>query len=127
MTTKKEKTKEERIKTEIARIKRVLKEAEVDENKVKALEGIIKRASFLMVACEEFEVYLLENGHTEPFQQSPNLPPYNKIRAEATLYANSFKDYKNACKQITDTFAENTSKVNVNVMSDGFDDFVESK
>lgn len=121
MVIKKEYTKEERIKREINRIKRVLKDADVDENKVKALEGVIQRAGFLRIACEDFEKDLLENGFTEPFQQSPNVPPFDKKRVIAELYGTSIKDYKSLCKQIADAFEH---KVNVNLINDGFDDFV---
>ncbi|WP_447402336.1 hypothetical protein ACE1MS_11790 [Lysinibacillus sp. fkY74-1] len=114
-------TREDKIKREVGRIKRLLKAADVDENKVKALEGVIQRAGFLRVMCEEFEAYLLEHGFTEPFTQSANIPPYNKKRAEADLYATSLKDYKALCKQITDAFE---SKMNINLIDDGFDAFV---
>jgi len=124
MVIKKELSKSDRIKKEVNRIKRLLKVAEVDDNRIKVLEGLIQRAGFLRIACEDLEEYLLEHGHTEPFQQSTNLPPYNKIRAEATLHASSVKDYKAICKQITDSFEQ---KVNVNLIDDGFESFLAGK
>lgn len=118
MATKKEYTKQERIKKEITRIKNILKQEEVDESKAKALDGVIQRAAFLKIACEDFEVFLLEHGHTEPFQQSPHVPPFNKIRAEATLHQNSVKDYKSLMKQIADVLDIVGNK---NLLDDGFD------
>lgn len=120
MATKKEYTKEERIKKEVTRMNRILKQEEVDESKVKALDGVIQRAAFLKIACEDFEVFLLENGHTEPFQQSPQVPPFNKIRAEATLHQSSVKDYKSLMKQIADTLDIVGNK---NLLDDGFDEW----
>lgn len=125
MANKQVVTKGDRIKREVGRIKRILKTANVDENKVKALEGVINRAGFLRVTCEEFEKYLLEHGFTEPFTQSANIPPYNKKRAEADLYATSIKDYKAICKQISDAF--DTPKLNINLIDDGFESFLKGK
>lgn len=119
LATKKEKTKAERIRAEVNRLKRILKAAEVDENKFKLVEPLFERASFLRMTCEDLEAYLLEYGYTEPFQQSPNLPPYNKQRVEATLMFQANKDYKTIMKQIADILDVKASVIK----DDGFDEW----
>lgn len=119
MATKKDKTKVERITAEKNRLKRILKNAEVDDNKLKAVEGLIERAAFLKIQCEEFELDLLENGYTEMFTQSKDVEGYERERPTARLYATTVKDFKTTMKQIVEVLG---TKANV-IKDDGFDEW----
>ena len=59
--------KDKRIKKEESRLKRLF--VNVDENKKKTVEGLIKRAAFMRATLEDFEEDLDENGFTETFKQ----------------------------------------------------------
>jgi len=120
VATKKEKTKSELITAEKNRLKRILKAAEVDDNKLKAVEGLIDRAGFLKIQCEIFEADLLQKGYTEKFTQNPNgSNPYERERPTARLYATTVKDYKTTMKQIIEVLG---TKANV-IKDDGFNEW----
>ena len=53
MATKKELTKEQKIKKEIARLRRVFKD--LDKNKLQTVESLIKNAAFMAVSLEELQ------------------------------------------------------------------------
>ncbi|OXS73225.1 hypothetical protein B1B04_13145 [Lysinibacillus sp. KCTC 33748] len=120
MAVKKKKTKTERITAEKNRLKRILKAAEVDDNKLEAVEGLVERASFLKIQCEEFERDLLENGYVEMFTQNPDgSGAYERERPTAKFYATTVKDYKTTMKQIIEVLG---TKANV-IKDDGFDEW----
>ena len=60
MTTKKELTKEQKIKKEIARLKRVFKD--LDKNKLQTVESLIKNAAFMAVSLEELQEIINAEG-----------------------------------------------------------------
>lgn len=122
MSTKKELTKEERIKKEISRLNKIYKDI---ENKRKAtVEGIIQRAAHLRIALEDFEVDLETNGYTEPFSQGDQ-EPYDRKRPIADLYNTMNTSYQKAIKQLTDLLPKELPKTKND--DDGFDDFVNSR
>lgn len=51
MAAKKDLTKDQRIKREIARLKRVFRD--LDKNKLQTVESLIKNAAFMAVSLEE--------------------------------------------------------------------------
>lgn len=53
MATKKELTKEQKIKREITRLKRVFKD--LDKNKLQTVESLIRNAAFMAVSLEELQ------------------------------------------------------------------------
>lgn len=60
MATKKELTKEQKIKKEIARLKRVFKD--LDKNKLQTVESLIKNAAFMAVSLEELQEIINAEG-----------------------------------------------------------------
>lgn len=97
--TKAELTKEQRIRKEENRLRRVYKN--LDSQKKVVAEGLIKRAAYLRITLEDFEKDLDENGYTEPFQQG-NQAPYDRKRPVADMYTSMNALYQKATKQLTD-------------------------
>ena len=59
MATKKDLTKEEKIKREFSRLKRIFKD--LDKNKLQTVESLIKNAAFMAVSLEELQE-IIQNG-----------------------------------------------------------------
>ena len=66
MATKKELTKEEKIKREISRLKRALRD--LDKNKLTIVEPLIKSAAFMAVSLPELEKAINSDGYTTTYQ-----------------------------------------------------------
>lgn len=81
MAMKKELTKEERVKKEVNRLKRIYKEMPKDTLMV--VEGLIVEAADLRVRLEDIRKDLDENGYDEMFSQSENQEPYERERPQA--------------------------------------------
>ena len=62
MATKKDLTKEEKIKREFSRLKRIFKD--LDKNKLQTVESLIKNAAFMAVSLEELQEIINEEGYT---------------------------------------------------------------
>ena len=67
MATKKELTKEQKIKKEIARLKRVFKD--LDKNKLQTVESLIKNAAFMAVSLEELQEIINAEGYVVEYQK----------------------------------------------------------
>ncbi len=63
-------TKEEKIKKEVARIKRALRD--LDKNKLTIVEPLIKSVAFLSVSIPELEATINENGYVSEYQNGEN-------------------------------------------------------
>ena len=96
-------SKEERIKKEINRITRLLKQ--VPKEKLKVADGVIKRVSFMAITLEDLEDDINEFGTTEPFSQSEGIT-YTRERPAARMYNTTIKNYVTACKQLFDLLPE---------------------
>lgn len=99
MATNKELTKEERIKKEYNRMKRILKN--VPKDKLKVADGVIKRAAFMQVTLEDLEEDINQNGTVESFSQKEGIE-YDRERPAARIYNTTIKNYSAACKQLFD-------------------------
>jgi len=91
---------EKRIKREQSRLKKLF--ADVEENRKKAVEGLIIRAAFMRISLEDLEEDLNENGLTESFRQGEKQEPYERKRPAAELYNTMNTSYQKIIKQITD-------------------------
>ena len=100
MTTKIEKTKEERTKTEKNRLVRIYKDIPKESKSI--IEGLINRAAFMRVTLEDMEKDLDEKGFVEEFSQSEKLEPYERERPVARLYNTMNKNYQSIIKQLSD-------------------------
>lgn len=63
-------TKEQRIKKEESRLRRVF--ADLDKNKRKVVEPLIKTCAFMTVSLSELEEIINENGYTVEYQNGAN-------------------------------------------------------
>lgn len=70
MATSSEKTKQQKVKTEITRLRGVFKE--LDANKKKTVESLIKNAAFMAICLEELQEDINKNGYTEEYQNGAN-------------------------------------------------------
>lgn len=91
-------SKEERIKKEILRLRRILKN--VPKEKLNAATGLIQRVAFMAITLEDLEADINENGTVESFQQGDY--EYDRQRPAAQIYNTTVKNYTAACKQLTD-------------------------
>ncbi|WP_237981762.1 hypothetical protein [Bacillus thuringiensis] len=123
MAIKKELTKEERVKKEINRLKRIYKEMPKDTLMV--VEGLIVEAADLRVRLEDIRKDLDENGYDEMFSQSENQDPYERERPAARRYIAMNKSYQTIMKQLGDYIPK--KPVETKSQSDGFEEFVATR
>lgn len=121
MAIKKELSKDDRIKQEERRLKRIYKN--IDKDKKAIIDGLIQRAAYMRVALEDWEKDIMDNGYIEMFTQSEKTDPYERERPVARLYNTMNKNYQSIIKQLTDLFPKQVAKEE----DDGFDLFVQSK
>lgn len=100
-------TKDERIKKEINRLKRLLKNLPPD--RMRSAEGLVKRIAFMQVTLEDLEADINENGTVEMFSQTPGVE-YERERPAVKIYNTTIKNYTTACKQLLDLLPENKPK-----------------
>ncbi|MBJ8027753.1 hypothetical protein [Bacillus cereus group sp. N21] len=123
MATKKELTKEDRVKKEINRLKRIYKEMPKDTLMV--VEGLIVEAADLRVRLEDIRKDLDENGYDEMFSQSETQEPYERERPAARRYIAMNKSYQTIMKQLGDYIPKPDTKKKEE--DDGFERFVQNR
>ena len=99
MATKKELTKEQKIKKEIARLKRVFKD--LDKNKLQTVESLIKNAAFMAVSLEELQEIINAEGYVVEYQNGENQSGTKQSDAVKTHIAMT-KNHAAIIKQLTD-------------------------
>lgn len=114
------KTKEARIKAEKEKLLALYED--IPPKKKALAAGLIDRAAFMVVECEDLEADLKENGWTEPFQQSEKVEPYDRARPQGQSYQTLNANYQKIIKQLDAMLppADSTPKPK----DDGFEDFV---
>jgi signal recognition particle subunit SEC65 len=117
---KKELTKDERVKKEINRLRKIYKELPKDTLTV--VEGLIVEAADLRVRLEDIRKDLDENGYDEMFSQSEKQEPYERERPQSRRYIAMNKSYQSIMKQLGDYIPKPDK--NNNDSDDGFDAFV---
>lgn len=116
------KTKDERIRGEKSRLNRIYKD--IDKNKKKLAAGLIERAAFMRIECEDLETDLIENGWTEQFQQSEKLEPYDRARPQGQAYQQLNANYQKVIKQLDALLPQAKQSGRED---DGFADFVNGR
>ena len=99
MATKKEKTKEQRIKTEKTRLKGIFKD--LDENKRKLVTPLIEKAAFMSIELDDLQAKLEKDGWTSEYQNGQNQWGTKKS-PEAETYIALSKNYAAVIKQLTE-------------------------
>ena len=97
MATKKEKTKEQRIKTEKTRLKGIFKD--LDENKRKLVTPLIEKAAFMSIELDDLQAKLEKDGWTSEYQNGRNQWGTKKS-PEAETYIALSKNYAAVIKQL---------------------------
>lgn len=121
MATTKEVTKDERVKKEIRRLKRIYKDLPKDTLMV--VEGLIVEAADLRIRLEDIREDLDVNGYDEMFSQSEQQEPYERERPQARRYIAMNKNYQSIMKQLGDYIAKPEPKKKGDA-DDGFEKFV---
>ena len=119
---KRELTKDERILKEVRRLNRIYKE--IDKDRKAIIDGLIKRAAYMRITLEDWEMDIVENGIVEMFTQSEKTEPYERERPVARLYNTMNANYQKIIKQLSDLVPKVPKAV---VEDDGFEDFVNSR
>jgi hypothetical protein len=118
VANKTELSKDERIKKEEKRLKRIYKN--IDKDKKAIIDGLIQRAAYMRVSLEDYEKDLDEKGYVELFTQSEKTEPYERERPVARLYNTMNKNYQSIIKQLGDLVPKEVKVVE----DDGFKDFI---
>ncbi len=118
MARKRELTKDERIKKEGRRLKRIYKDVDKDNKAI--IDGLIQRAAYMRVTLEDWENDIDENGYVEMFTQSEKIDPYERERPVARLYNTMNKNYQSIIKQLSDLVPKPEPKQE----DDGFETFL---
>lgn len=99
MVTKKELTKDQKIKKEISRLKRVFRD--LDKNKLQTVESLIKNAAFMAVSLGELQEIINVEGYTEEYQNGANQRGIKQSEAVKTHIAMT-KNHASIIKQLTE-------------------------
>ena len=100
MATKKEKTKEQRIKTEKTRLKGIFKD--LDENKRKLVTPLIEKAAFMSVELDDLQARNLKKTAGRVKYQNGQNQWGTKKSPEAETYIALSKNYAAVIKQLTE-------------------------
>lgn len=111
-----------KIKKEERRLRLIYKDVPKQQKSI--IDGIIKRAAYMLITLEEMEDDLSENGYVEMFSQSEKTDPYERERPVARLYNTMNKNYQSIIKQLTDLVPKPEVKTS---KDDGYDDFVSGR
>ena len=112
---------DQRIKKEKARLSKFYKDMAPEKKGIAV--GLIERAAFMRVQCEDLEIDLNENGWTEMFQQSEKVDPYTRARPEGQTYNTLNANYQKIIKQLDGMLPKTEPKP----ADDGMDDFIDGR
>lgn len=117
--TEKIKTKEDRIKVEIRKYKRIFKE--VDDKRKKVAEGLYEEAAFMKVTLQDLKVLIDKDGVIDEMQQGD----YKILREHPAVkvYNTMVQRFLATSKQMTDILPKKNKKK----VEDGFDDFIKDR
>ncbi|WP_297634749.1 hypothetical protein [uncultured Clostridium sp.] len=105
---------EKKIKQEVNRIKKIYRNLEKD--KVKVLEGLIKDAAFMKVTLEEFRETLIQKGTTKLFKQGKQ--ELEVERHESKMYLPYIQKYSQVMKQLIDLFPPEVQKTEEDALTE---------
>ncbi|OYD06096.1 hypothetical protein [Paludifilum halophilum] len=116
MARKKELTKEDRIKKEVRRLKRIYKDLEGKKKQV--ADGLIQEAAFMQATLEELRRMIDEQGPVDSMPQGE----YSILREHPAVrtYNTMIQRYTTVVKQLADLLPREEPKEK----DDGFESFV---
>jgi hypothetical protein len=112
--------KDERIKTEIKRLKTIFSKMSVNTKKV--TKSLIENAAFMAITLEDLQVHINKNGVTVEYQNGENQHG-TKRSPEVDVHLSMTKNHNQIMKQLVELIPKDPPKQE----SDGFDDFVNSR
>ena len=116
---KKEKSVDERIKSEVKRLNGILQKVP-DETK-KAIKSLVENAAFMTVTLEDLQKTINEKGVVIEYQNGENQWGTKKS-PEVEIHLQMTKNHSMIMKQLADFLPKGEVTT-----SDGFDDFVNSR
>lgn len=116
------KSKKTRIAAEHARLLKLYDSLPAE--KMALAIGMIERAAFMRVECEDLEADLQKNGWTEPFQQGYQAP-YDRARPQGQTYQQLNSNYQKIIKLLDSLLPQQPASSQT--ADDGFDGFVNSR
>lgn len=117
MAARKEKTKEQRVKSEKTRLKGIFKD--LDENKKKLVTPLIEKAAFMSVELDDLQESIGKDGWTSEYKNGENQYGTKKS-PEAETYIALSKNYAAVIKQLTELVpAARRKKTKLNAMREG--------
>ncbi len=119
--TKKELTKDERVKKEMRRLKRIYKDMDPDVKK--ATQSLIENAAFMVVTLEDLQETINREGVISEYQNGANQWGTKKS-PEVEIYNTMIKNHMAIIRQLTDLLPKDTEVVEED---DGFADFINSR
>lgn len=119
--TKKELTKDERVKKEMRRLKRIYKDMDPDVKK--ATQSLIENAAFMVVTLEDLQETINREGVISEYQNGANQWGTKKS-PEVEIYNTMIKNHMAIIRQLTDLLPKDTEAVEED---DGFADFINSR
>lgn len=99
MATKTDLTKEQKIKREITRLKRVFKD--LDKNKLQTVDSLIQNAAFMAVSLKELEEIINKEGYVVEYQNGEHQKGTKQSDAVKTHIAMT-KNHAAIIKQLTE-------------------------
>lgn len=124
MTSKNNIVKDERIKKEENRLKRIYKN--IGKNKKAIIDGLIQRAAYMRITLDDWENDIMENGYVEMFTQSEKTEPYERERPIVRLYNTMNKNYQSIINQLSSLVPKEETPQKAGD-DDGFEDFIDSR
>lgn len=92
-------TKDERIKKEFAKLKKLL--SDIPKDKASSVESLVKNAAFMSVTLDDLQDKINEIGVVSEYQNGENQWGTKKS-PEVEVYNSMIKNYMGVIKQLTD-------------------------
>ena len=109
--------KEEQIKKEINRLKKIFKD--ISKDRKDSIVSLIDKAAFMSITLQELQNTMNKDGVICEYKNGANQWGTKKS-PEVEVYNTMIKNYSTIIKQLTDLLPKDIPKVE----DDGFDDFV---
>ncbi|WEK53330.1 MAG: hypothetical protein P0Y55_12120 [Candidatus Cohnella colombiensis] len=119
---KRQKAKKRRISVEEKRLRKIYENIAEDQKGI--ADGLIRRAAYMRVTLEDYEIDLDEKGYVEQFTQSEKTAAYERERPVARLYNTMNRNYQQIVKQLSDMLPKGDGEGDKTPKQDGFDEFM---
>lgn len=115
----KEKSRDERIKSEVKRLNGIYKK--IPDNTKKAVKSLIENAAFMTITLEDLQKTINENGVIVEYQNGENQWGTKKS-PEVEIHLQMTKNHSMVMKQLADLLPKSEPAA-----GDGFDEFVNNR